>query len=54
MSLCGRIEISEDGVLTLEPPEEEALDDRAQSGLRLFSREQDSGRGWLQSVQGGL
>jgi len=39
------VEISEGGVLTLEPPEEEALDDLAQSGLRLFSREQDSGRG---------
>jgi len=29
MNLCGRIEISEVGVLTLEPPEEEALYDLA-------------------------
>jgi len=39
-------------VLPLERPEEEPLDDLAQSVLRLFRREQD-GRGWLESVQCG-
>jgi len=40
-------------VLALEPPEEEALDNLMQPSLRLFRREQNGGRGWLQGVQGG-
>jgi hypothetical protein len=40
-------------VLGPEPPQEEPLDDLAQSSLGLLHREQDRGRGWLQSVQGG-
>jgi hypothetical protein len=51
MMLSGRTEISENGVLALEPLEEEPLDDLAQLRLGLLRREQDRGRGWLQSVQ---
>ena len=40
-------------VSALEPPEEEALDDLAQSVLRLCRREQD-GRGWLRVSKAAL
>jgi hypothetical protein len=51
MNLCGRIEISEDGVLTLEPPEEEPLDDLAQPLPGFQCREKADAGAWRQDVQ---
>ena len=53
MNLCGRIEISEDGVLTLEPPEEEPpMISRSRSFASSAESRTVVGVG-LHSVQGG-